>query len=204
MKITKIEVQVKNPDRFSIYIDDKFAFGITDELQYKYKLKKGMVISQELMDQVLEDERQNKAINYTLHLLSYRQRSVEEVRRKLIEKEYLDHQIEYAIDSCLENNYLDDYEFASSYVRDKAKINKHGPQRIKHDLRSKGVSDSDIQAALDDNYDNEYDIAIEIAKKQVKKYEDDDRNKKYRKLGSFLQRRGYSYDTVNTILRELI
>ncbi len=204
MKITKIEVQVKNPDRFSIYIDDKFAFGITDELQYKYNLKKGTILSQELMDEILEEEAQNKAINYTLHLLSYRQRSVEEVRRKLIEKEYLDHQIEYAIESCLKNRYLDDYEFASSYVRDKAKINKHGPQRIRHDLRFKGVDDDIIAQALEDNYENEYDIAFELASKQVEKYRNDDKQKRYRKLAGFLQRRGYSYDIVNSILRELV
>ncbi len=204
MKITKIEIQRRNPERFNIYIDDEFAFGLTDILAYKYSLKKGMEVSQELIDEVLESENTNKALNYTLHLLSYRQRSEKEVRDRLREKEYLDHQIEYALGYCLENNYLNDYEFACSYVRDKAKINKHGPQRIRHDLRFKGVDDDIIAQALEENYENEYDIAFELASKQVEKYKDDDRQKKYRKLGSFLQRRGYSYDIVNSILRELV
>ena len=37
MKITKIENQ-KNPERVNIYIDGKFAFGLSNELRYKYDL----------------------------------------------------------------------------------------------------------------------------------------------------------------------
>ena len=124
MIITKVELQKNNDYRFSIYIDGEFAFGVTDELKYKYNLKKGLEIDQETLDEILALESNNKAVNYVVYLLSFRSRSEKEIRDKLVEKEYLPHQIEYAIDYCKERNYINDYDFANSFVRDKINFSK--------------------------------------------------------------------------------
>lgn len=204
MKITKVEIQKNNPNRFSIFIDDEFAFGVTDELKYKYHLSKGLELDQDTINEILELERLNKAVNYTVKLLSYRQRSEKEIRDKLIEKEYMDHQIEYAINYCKDRNYINDYEFASAFTRDKINLNKYGPIKIKYDLLNKGVSEEIVNSVLDENLDNEYNQALEVAKKQVQRYKKDDKYKKYRKLGGYLNRRGFTYDTINSVLNEVL
>ena len=67
MKITNIELQ-KNRKRYNIYIDDEFAFGISDELRYKFGLHIDDNIEQDFIEDILKSEEQMKAINYALKL----------------------------------------------------------------------------------------------------------------------------------------
>ena len=94
-------------------------------------------------------------------------------------------------------------EFAKSFMKDKINLNKHGPPRIKYELYRKGVSQEIIEKVLEEDK-NEYTRALELAKKKMSSYKNDDRNAIYRKLGGFLQRRGYSYDCISKILKELV
>ena len=41
MQITKIEVQKKKQNRFNIYINDEFAFGVDEATLLKFSLTKG-------------------------------------------------------------------------------------------------------------------------------------------------------------------
>lgn len=206
MEITKVELQKNNDYRYSIYIDDEFAFGITDELKYKYNLKKGLKLDQKLIDEILELESYNKAVNYVMYLLSFRMRSEKEIRDKLIEKEYMNHQIEHAIEYSKERNYINDFEFASSFVRDKTNLNKYGPEKIKFELYKKGISNSIISEVLEEYIprDLEYENAHELAVKQVRKYSKDDKYKKYSKLSGYLYRKGYSFDIINSVVNSII
>ena len=68
----------------------------------------------------------------------------------------------------------------------------------------KGVSRDIADEILEEYCDGEYEIALELAKKKIHSYKNDDRNSIYRKLGGFLQRKGYSYDVVSKVLKELV
>ena len=62
MIITKIELQKKNKDRASIYIDEKFAFGVHINIVYDLHLKKGMEMTDELREEILglEEKKQGR------------------------------------------------------------------------------------------------------------------------------------------------
>ena len=70
MRITKIEPQ-RNRNRVNIYIDNRFAIGLDDEIRYKYGLEIDMEIDDDFVKEILLAEEKNKAINYALRLLSY-------------------------------------------------------------------------------------------------------------------------------------
>lgn len=204
MKITKIETQKRNLDRVNIYIDDQFAFGLTDILRYKYDLFSGKEVTQEFIDDVLKAEEQNKVINHALKLLSYRSRSEKEIYDKLKEKGYDEDKIENAIKYCIEKNYINDKDFAEAFIRDKININKLGSQRIKYELISKGVSSNIIDEVLEPNHEEELNMAMELALKKIHSYRNDDYNAIYRKLGGYLQRRGYSFDIIRKVLNNVL
>lgn len=203
MKITRIESQ-RNIDRVNIYIDNKFAFGLTDEIRYKYDLQINKEIDEKFIEDVLKAEEQRKIINKALNLISYRQRSIQEVRKNLKEKGYEDIYIETAIEYCKNQNYLNDEEFAHSFIKDKQNLNNLGSKRIKYELINKGVSESIIEKILQIDPEDEYSIALELAEKKIKSYNGQDRNSIYRKLGGFLQRKGYPFDIVKTVLDEVL
>lgn len=203
MKITKIEKQ-RNPKRVNIYIDGEFSFGLMAEIRYKYDLSEGMEINREYIDKVLLEEEGTKAKNQALRYLGYRQRSEKEIIDKLKKSEFSEDIIENTLLYLKEYNLIDDLEFANSFAKDKINLNNFGPERIKYELYRKGISNDIIQKVLEKNKDTEYNRALELGKKKLPSYKNDDRNGKYRKLGGFLQRKGYSYECVSKVLRELV
>lgn len=203
MKITNIEPQ-KNCKRVNIYIDNKFAFGITDELRYKYKLHVDNDIDQDYIDSVLKAEEQQKVTNHALNLLSYRQRSEKELYRALSKKGYEDDYISHTFDFLREYNLLDDIAFSNSFIIDKQNLNKFGSIRIKYELMNKGISKDVIEKTLDIDPELEYETAMDLATKKLRTYTKEDKNATYRKIAGFLQRKGYSFDIISKILRELL
>lgn len=203
MKITSIESQ-KNKNRVNIYIDNIFSMGIEEELKFKYKLEVGMEVDDEFIKEILIDEEQNKVINHALNLLSYRQRSEKEIFTSLKRKGFEDYYINKAIDYCKKNHYLDDRAFAESFIKDKMNLNKFGPERIKYELLIKGVSKDIIEDLLILDYDEQYEIVMNLALKKLTTYKKEEQNSIYRKLSGFLQRKGYSYDIISKVMREIL
>ncbi|MBU5257031.1 regulatory protein RecX [Tissierella praeacuta] len=203
MKITSIEPQ-RNKNRVNIYVDNIFSIGIDEELRYKYKLEIGMEVNDAFIKEVLEAEERNKVLNHALNLLSYRQRSENEIYTALKRKGFEDSHIEYAMNYCRENRYLDDKDFAQSFIKDKTNLNKLGPKRIRYELILKGISKDIIDELLIVDYEEQYEIAMEIALKKLKSYKNDDYNSIYRKLSGFLQRKGYSYDIISKVVKDIL
>src|SRR5690625_4106482 len=203
MVITKIEGQ-RRKDRVNIYIDGEFAFGLTEELRFKYDLYVGRKITQEFIDSVLKSEERLKVIDAALNFLSYRQRSEKEVYQRLRQRGYEEEYILDAIDYCKDKGYINDLEFARSFVKDKINLNNFGPVRIKNELYKKGVSSEIIQQVLNMEEEEEYEMDFKLAEKRLARYRNDEKDQIYRKLGGFLQRRGFSYGVVTRILKELL
>jgi len=103
-----------------------------------------------------------------------------------------------------EYSLINDEEFAKEYIVSKSK--KYGSNRIKIELSRKGLDEEVINDIINEeiDYDSEYATALECAKKKVKAYKGEQRDAIYRKLAAYLQRRGFSYDIISRILRELI
>ena len=87
MTITKIELQKKNKNRASIYIDDEFAFGVHVNVVYDFGLKSGMEIDEDLKQKILSSDAVKQARLYAVKLIDYRPRCEAEVRKKMKEKE---------------------------------------------------------------------------------------------------------------------
>ena len=84
MIITDIKKQVKDTERYSIYIDNKFVFGLSGVDVLYYRLKIGNEISQEKYDEILDNVIYEKAKNTAVKFLGYRARSKKELRLSLI------------------------------------------------------------------------------------------------------------------------
>ncbi|AFS78768.1 regulatory protein RecX [Gottschalkia acidurici 9a] len=207
IKITRIERQKNNKERYSIYINEEYGFSVHEDILVRYTLAKGMELEKEFIDEVLRKEEQSQANNYALRLLSYKMRTEKEIWNRMIEKEYPREVIEATIDYLKELKYIDDEEYTRKFIKDKVNLKNIGKERIKRELFNKGIDSKTVNIELEELVDDEeqYDKAMEIAVKKLNTtYKNDDKNARYRKLGGFLQRRGYSMDIVMRILREIL
>lgn len=206
MKITLIEEQKKNKERVSIYIDEAYAFGVSLEILYKYNLKVGMILTEDFISDVIKKEETLKANNYAMNLISMGGLKTEkEIRDKMIKKGFNDDDINNTIDLLKDYKYVDDRIYAEYYIKDKLQINGYGKNKIKSDLFRKGVSSEIINECLDEfvDEDNQFELAIELGRKKVRTIKTDDFNILYRRVGSFLQGRGFSFDIIKKVMSVL-
>ncbi len=206
-KITAIKLQKRNNKCFNIYIDGEFAFGVSEDVLIRQKLKVGMVLSTTFIDEVILAEKQSKANNYALRLLGYRARSEHEIRSRLRLKGYEDPIIDNVVRFLKKYGYIDDYVFTIALVNDEINLKQSGKGLIKQKLFQKGVKREIIQKVLDETIDDDksYQACMNLAKKKLNTtYRDDTETVKTRKITAFLQRKGYSYDMIRKVVEEIL
>lgn len=206
-KITKVEKQKNNDNRYSIYLDDEFAFGVHKDILIKYELLKGKEIEDDFINEVIKAKEQSKANNYALKLLSYRSKTSKEILKKMREKGYDQVTINNSVGFLEKLGYVNDRQYALNFVREKVNIQKLGRKRLEFELFKKGIDQDIVNDVISELVDTneEYRRALEIGLKKLNSsYKNDDKQAQYRKLGGYLQRKGYNYDVVKKVLDELI
>ncbi|MDQ7025852.1 MAG: RecX family transcriptional regulator [Anaerolineae bacterium] len=199
--ITLLERQKKNKARVSVYLDGEFAFGINE--MDAAMLRKGQQLSESEVDELRQKDAIAKAFDAAATLLAYRPRSTQEVRQRLLKKSFDDVVIDTAIEKLERLGYLDDRAFARFWIEDRNRFKPRGRRALSYELRNKGISDSLIQDLLDELV-NESDGAYEAAQKRVRSMRGKTQREFKKKIGAFLQRRGFGYEAVNNALNQLI
>lgn len=201
MIVTDIKPQKKS-DRFSVFVDGEYAFSLIKEDIIYFKIKADEEISEKTYDYIMDTVVYIKAQDMALKFLSYKMRTEKEIRRKLSENEYSDSVIEKVINFLLNYNYINDFEYCMSYIRQSQRLKPMGNLAIKQKLRFYGVDDGIIEKALSESDIDEVQQASQLIDKKLHlmDLENIDVAKK-RKLQDFLLRRGYSYDIIRTVFK---
>lgn len=195
MKITKIEKQKNNLKRYSVFIDDEFAFGIDEVDLLYYKLSENTQIDETKYNFILENVIYNKAKNKAVKYISYQPRTEKEVTEKLKECEYSDDIIFRVIETMKKYNYINDKEYAKNFLTSKLNLKGYGIFKISFDLKQKGISDDIINDIIENTELNENKRALEVLEKKLRGKKISDYKEK-QKLYNFLLRRGFSYDVI--------
>lgn len=165
MIITDIKEQVKDNKRLSVYIDGKFAFGITKVDALLYKLKINDEISKEKYDKILSENIFIKARDKALKLLGLRAASQKEVENRL-KGDYPEEVIKRVIDLMKKYGYIDDEKFARMYASDKFRLKGWSKKRIIFELKTKGVAEDIIQRVISES---DFDTSAVIEKLLLKR-----------------------------------
>jgi regulatory protein len=197
-KITLIETQKKNPNRVNIYLDDQFAFGLSRIVAAW--LSVGQVLSDEKVIALQSEDAREVAMQRALRFLSYRARSMQEVRSNLEKNETPEAAISFTLQRLQENGLLNDQEFAQTWVENRNTFRPRSRRALAMELRYKGLEDELVQDILDKNID-ENSLALDAARKYVRKLRGLEWQEFRLKLGGFLGRRGFSYAIIAPVLR---
>lgn len=199
--ITLLERQKNNKERVNVYLDGEFAFGLNE--MDAVLLRKGQQLSESEIDELRQKDAVVKAVDAAAQLLSYRPRSTQEIRQRLLKKSFNDVVVDTAIEKLQRLGYLDDRAFARFWIEDRNRFKPRGRRALSYELRNKGIDDSTINELLDEIVD-ESDGAYEAAQKRVRSMRGKTQREFKQKIGAFLQRRGFGYDSVNNALNQLI
>lgn len=108
MRITAITQQKRDPSRYNIFIDGVYAFALPMQDILYFKLKEGQEAAEETIAFIRKNLIYIKAQDTALRFLGYKMRTVQEIRQKLLEKEFAEDVIAQVLAFLEKYGYADD------------------------------------------------------------------------------------------------
>jgi regulatory protein len=140
---------------------------------------------------------------YGLRLLGYRARSEREVRQRFQQRGAPRELIDGAIERLKAGGLVDDEAFAQAWVESRRRASPRGDRMLQRELSQKGVARPTIDTALGDEVD-EPALARTAATKKARALAAEPEPVFVRRLTDFLLRRGFAYEVVSAVVRELL
>jgi regulatory protein len=204
--ITKIIEQKRNPSRRNIYVDDRLAFGVNENVIARLVLRVGQNLSPERIAEIEAGEVRQECFDQAMQFLGRRLHSRSELSRKLMRQEYGEPVVKSVLDQLQQLGYVDDERFARTKALSAAEHKHHGRRRAFGELRRAGVTADVADRALDGVYDATDSVAVarELALKQAPRLRKLDPLVARRRLVGMLQRRGFDYDAIKPVIDEVL
>lgn len=150
MKITRMKRHPRR-ERVRIHVDgeDEVRFELALDLALREGLAPGVELEPARLEALEREDQGFRAREAALNLLSVRARSTAELRQRLQRKEFAAPVVEATMEFLAERGYLDDAEFARSFVRDRVRLRPRGRIGLLQELRRKGVAGPVAEAAVE-------------------------------------------------------
>ena len=197
MKITKISQQLTRPDRYSIFVDEKYTFSLSE----RALLESGIVSGQELTAAEVSSFQQlshdDKIYGQALRYVAMRSHTAWEMQSYMERKDAPPALIQQILSKLIDVGLVDDYKYAASFVKDRRLLRSSSRRKIIAELKKKRVADAAITSAFDDSEPDEERQALRdmiVRKRRQTKYQDNV------KLMQYLARQGYGYGDIKSAL----
>jgi regulatory protein len=199
--VTAIEPQERRGGRrSSVFLDGRYAFSLTTDLAVQ-ELRVGEPISSERYAALIVKDQDARAFDAGLRFLGSRPRSEREIRDRLARHDFDIQAVDRVIERLRRIKLVDDTAFAEYWVEQRASHRPRGGRLLKQELRQKGVSQDVLAEAIPE--DDDPDGAYQAARRKASSLRALDERTFKQRLGGFLQRRGYGYDTIRPVVARL-
>lgn len=196
MKITAIKQQVARPSRFSIFVDDKYSFSLSDSALLDTGIFSGKLIDDAELQQLKQFSVADKSYGNALRYAVMRPRSEWEMSQYLIRKKVEPDDQAKIINRLRQVGLLDDQAFAHTWVANRRLLKSVSVRKLLLELQQKHVPSSAIQAALADDESDDKQALREIIQRKAHRYPDKV------KLIAYLGRQGFRYDDIKSVLSD--
>ena len=200
-RIKEIKTQVRHPDRRTIIFDDGTFIGISEEVLLSNPVHPGDELISNKLKELTNSEQKQKLRNSALNLLSFRMRSLSELKRRLLKKGYDIQDIEPLLEEFIAKNILNDSEFALAFSRDKIRSKGIGPSILRVELSNHHLSQKLVEDTINRMY-TEFPIDTllgnHLKKKKICRNSQLQEREEAR-IVNFLKRKGFSWDDISRV-----
>jgi regulatory protein len=197
MKITAIKQQVKRAGRYSIFVDEKYSFSLSEGALLDQKIYIGLEVSPEQLEAYKDTSKLDKAYSLTLAYVARRLRSEWELWDYFRRKEVDEDAGEQILERLRSYGYVSDLNFARSWVDNRRTLKSVSRRRLMQELRQKHVPDDIVRQVLEDDETTDIDTLrqLVVKKRTQSRYQDP------KKLMQYLAGQGYNYDDIKQALK---
>lgn len=186
----KVKICLDNSDSFILYKGEAmklslFENEVFDEVKYQ---------------QIINDILGKRATKRAMHLLERQERTEKQLRDKLQQNNYPKQCIEQAIAYVKSYHYIDDYRYASVYIRYHQE--KESRQKLTQKLMMRGISREIIEQAMEEEFVADECAQIEeLLRKRGFDQESADETIRRRTI-QFLIRKGFKTRDIFRVMRQ--
>lgn len=196
MKISSVKAQKKDASAYSVFIDDAYAFSLSASELLNQGLVEGQDIDQSQLQHLKSVASCDKAYRRAISMLARRARSKQELQQYLTRKGHKAAEVDKVLNSLEEKGYINDKAFSEAWVQSRLLLKNVSIQRLRQELRQKGVANDVINAAIESSEHSEQEALAQLIQKKrtISRYQ----NKE--KLTQYLLRQGFRYDDIKQAL----
>lgn len=206
MRIKSIKQKKGRASRVTLLFTDGSRLELSAEVVMRAGLGPGAVLDEPSLESLQQEDLSWRCKESALSLLSYRPRSEKELRQGLAMRKYPPETIDACLADLARANLIDDAAFATLLTRDRVRSKPVGKNRMKAELRAKGIAPEPAEQAIEEAYAGEQD-EMELARRAAKKFrrkEDEAPLPTRRRLYAFLGRRGFPPDVISQVMVEVL
>lgn len=196
MKITAIKQQVKRQDRYSIFVDDAYAFSLSESGLIESRLASGQELDAARLADLKNMAGLDKAYGNALRYVVMRPRSEWELGQYFRRKQIDEAAAAHVIERLRELDLLNDLAFARTWVANRRLLKSTSKRRLILELKQKHVAEDVIRSVLEEDETDERDQLRALVDKKRARYPDN------QKLMQYLARQGFGFDDIKTVLAE--
>ena len=198
MKIEKFK-KLKN-GMYELQLDNYDKLLTYEEIILEEQLLISKEITPSQMEKILEKNKYYDCYYSALKIIKRISKTRLELFLKLKEK-YEEEIVNKVLDNLEQHNYINDRIYANSYLNNQINTTYHGPNRIKRDMKNKGISQDIIDDVMTEyTSDIEIDKIEKIVNKKIKSNHNKSNNALIHKIKNDLQIDGFSLSSVNSII----
>lgn len=206
MIISKITRQKELNDRYNIFTikqgKEVYAFSVDEAVLVKYQLQKGMELDSLLLNEIQYTDEIRKGYHLAVRYLAKVKRTEKEVRKHLLAKMENESFVSEVMMKLKDMKFIDDEDYAFSYVRTQRNTTTKGPESIKRELKEKGVQIELIERAMEEfAYEDQLQSAQKVMVKFLAGKKKDSKKILLQKLEQTLVRKGFTTAIIQEVKR---
>ncbi len=204
MTITDIKTQKSRKGRVSIYVDGKYAFSLDLDTLGRSDLHINDSIDEKQIDKLIKKDEFARARDYGYTLISYRDRSEYEFKRRLFDKGFHREIVNEVFDIFKDDKLVDDRSFAYKWVDNILNNKPMGRMRVIHELREKRVDDKIIEEVCNKKLElkKESELARKACGKRMNVLKNYPLGVVKRRLFQHLKNRGFDFEIIQELMKE--
>ena len=183
-----------------VFLEGDFAFVLYKSEAARFHIEEGNDLPAKTYEMIEEEILLKRARDRALYLLQSQGRTQAEMIKKLKDDGYSQSVTERVLSFLQEYHFIDDNAYTENFIH----VNKgrKSKRQITYELQQKGVDRAQIRPMLEENPVAEAETVRALLKKKTGGRIPEDK-KEIQKLAAFLGRKGFSFEVISRVLRDV-
>jgi regulatory protein len=197
MQVSAIRQQERRKDRYSVYVDNKYAFSLSEGALLDSRLASGQELTGEQVQGFKQLSAEDKLYGNALRYAAMRRRSRWELENYLRRKDAPPDSTAQILERLADLGFVDDSVFAQAWVENRRLLKPVSKRKLQQELKAKRVANDIIDQVLRDDQSTDHEELVKLIerKRRQTKYQDDN------KLMQYLARQGFGYEDIKAAMR---